>query len=55
MNNEGQCQPISVTKIRQNTRSEEREGLAARSIVEEQESSWFKKPFLPRRGDFLFL
>ena len=34
-------------------RSEERGGMAARSVAEEQESSWFKKPRPEGRGSLL--
>jgi hypothetical protein len=34
-------------------RSEERGGMAARSVAEEQKSSWFKKPRPEGRGSLL--
>jgi hypothetical protein len=34
-------------------RSEERGGMAARSVAEEQKSYWFKKPRLEGRGSLL--
>ena len=36
-------------------RSEERGGMAARSVAEEQNSSWFKKPHPKGRGSLLQL
>ncbi len=34
-------------------RSEERGGMAARSVTEEQKPSWFRKPRLEGRGSLL--